>query len=172
MAAILWLITRFMKTLLVSFILLFSAASLPHAGHHQTHEKLDNNSVYSEINQNYQSKIKTTFENKCAACHSKEALSPWYADIPGLHTFIENDRSEAKTHLEISKGFPFGGHGTPEEDLLAIKETTDEDEMPPFRYTLFHPSSRLTGEEKKTILFWVDESLQKIKSIKTPGKTQ
>ncbi len=170
-----------MRTILLIAALTLGSISYSHQGHHHEgeieHKKSESEpinikSIYSEINQNYQSKIKIIFENKCAACHSNEALSPWYAKIPGLHTFIENDRSEAKTHLEISKGFPFGGHGTPEEDLLAIKETTDEDEMPPFRYTLFHPSSRLTAEEKKTILFWVDESLQKIKSVKTPEKTQ
>jgi hypothetical protein len=109
----------------------------------------------AEIQALYEQNVKPIFERKCASCHSREVPPPWYAAIPGVGWLIDHDRSEAVEHLEISKGFPFGGHGSVVENFKEIEEVVEDGSMPIFLYRLMHPSSRLTAEEKDTILAWV-----------------
>jgi len=153
--------------------LLIAIIAEAHEGHH--HDKSGNSQenklsasrpeitqVYKQINIQYKENVTLIFESKCAACHSAEAPLPWYSDIPVIHQLIERDRKEAQEHLEISKGFPFAGHGTPEEDLDAIIKTTESGSMPTLFFRLMHPSSALNEREKEIILNWASASKQEI----------
>jgi hypothetical protein len=169
-----------MQTFLLSFVLInLSSTTFAHEGHHHgSHtqaNKLEElppnmNSVFKGINESYDFQVKPIFDSKCAACHSATSQAPSYASIPIIHWIVESDMSEAMEHLEISKGFPFAGHGTPEEDLTAIKEVTNKNSMPTRLYSFMHPSSRVTDEEKQKILMWVDESEKSIEKLKTSEK--
>lgn len=152
-------------------LLLFGFATYAHEGHHHgahtQEQKVSEASpsidaVYAQIQGDYLRSIKPIFDQKCAACHSRDVAAPWYASVPLVGHLVESDRSEAKEHLEIAKGFPFAGHGTPKEDLDAIKESVEKDAMPTTLYRLMHPSSRLTKSEKESILEWVKVSQEKI----------
>ena len=165
---------------MIFLLFLVSQLGYAHEGHHHGEHTqaakiasaaTEIKQAYSEIQIAYQKEISPIFEEKCAACHSKEITAPWYAKIPGVHSVIEKDRSEAKQHLEISQGFPFAGHGTPEEDLVSLKKTTSENEMPPSLYTWLHPSSKLTAEEKAKILSWIQESELKIAHLHSTEET-
>ncbi len=167
-----------MRIVSVINVLLAGAIAFAHPGHHhgehtnvaKTEEGApDLKKTYDEINKEYLASVMPIFEQKCAACHSSTAAAPWYSSVPIVHWIVEGDRSEAKEHLEISKGFPFAGHGTPGEDLAALKEVIDKNSMPTWLYSAFHPSSKLTAEEKKTTLKWIDESQKKI-SLEKAGK--
>lgn len=155
------------------FGILVCATSLAHQGHHQgehtnvakTEEVApDLKKTYEEINKDYFSEVKPIFKNKCAACHSSDKAAPGYASIPIVHWIVESDRSEAKEHMEISKGFPFQGHGTPMEDLDAIKEAVTKNSMPTWLYSLFHSGSKLNDDEKNKILKWIANSQAKLNS--------
>lgn len=167
------------KALTVLGVLL-SLNGFAHEGHHHgTHSteakesdaNPDIQAIYKNIQADYVKKIKPTFDRKCAACHSQEIAAPWYASIPLAGRIVESDRSEAKEHLEISKGFPFAGHGTPEEDLKAIKDVVTKGEMPTLLYRIFHPSSRLTDQEKAAILEWIERSEGKIIESRPANKS-
>ena len=75
---------------------------------------------------------------------------------------MNHDIEEAKEHMDMTKGFPFAGHGTPKEDLEALKETVKLSSMPPWQYKLMHWDSGLTSEEKKIVNQWINESLNKL----------
>ena len=75
---------------------------------------------------------------------------------------MNHDIEEAKEHMDMTKGFPFAGHGIPKEDLEALKETVKEDSMPPWQYKLMHWDSSLTNEEKKIVNQWINESIAKL----------
>lgn len=115
---------------------------------------------FRRIDMIYKTSVKPIFEKKCIDCHSSMTRHPWYHKIPGIKGFIDDDIIEGKKHLDITEGFPFRGHGTPKEDLEAIKEVTQTGSMPPFRYKVLHPFSGLTKEEKATVLEWIQESQQ------------
>ena len=69
---------------------------------------------------------------------------------------------EAKEHLDMREDFPFKGHGTPREDLKALKKTIDENSMPPLRYKLLHWHSGLDKDEMKLLTDWIEQSLKSL----------
>lgn len=114
------------------------------------------------INRDYQADIKSIFKQKCFDCHGTPDEYPWYYIVPGVKQIMDYDIREAKKHLEMSEDFPFGGHGDPVSDLKSLKKAVEKDSMPPFRYWIVQPSSRLSDHEKEVIFSWIDQSLSRI----------
>lgn len=113
------------------------------------------------INLDYQKSVKPIFKAKCFDCHSSQTNYPIYYRVPIIKGFIDDDIAEAKMHLDMSQDFPFQGHGSPKEDLEAIRETVEKNEMPPFRYKILHWGTGLTKEDSRIILNWIDSSLKR-----------
>ncbi|MBI2606292.1 MAG: heme-binding domain-containing protein [Deltaproteobacteria bacterium] len=161
---------RFQKLLFVAFLGLFAPDVFSHGpvGHQGCSGESPNSCVgaevkapadefrtkLQEINKRYVEQIKPIFREKCGDCHSTRIRLPWYYPIPGVRQLIDRDHREAMKHLDISADFPFGGHGTPKEDLRAIQESIRKDSMPPFRYRVLHRNSKLTAEEEKAVMDW------------------
>jgi hypothetical protein len=78
---------------------------------------------------------------------------------------IDSDIAEARKHLDMSDGFPFGGHGKPADDLVAISEEVLEGEMPPMSYRFMHWSAKPTDSERDSIVAWVERSLASLRAI-------
>ena len=157
-------------SLLILFFLICSLSAYPHAKRRpekksgdagKTIEKIQIVTIekkLEKINALYRSSVKPIFQQKCMDCHSDQTKYPWYYRIPGLKQLLDKDIREGLEHLDISNDFPFGGHGSPQEDLEGIREVVENNSMPIFRYQVMHWKSRLTEEEKRTILNWVDRS--------------
>jgi Haem-binding domain len=161
--------SRIISTLGVSLVLLSQAQrGFAHEQHHAetmksksiSAETADNNTV--SINEVYLKEVKPIFKRSCFDCHSSSTSYPWYSKIPGAKQIIENDIRESKEHLDLSNDFPFGGHGTPTQDLEAIDEVIKEGSMPPFRYRILHSKSNISADEKLVIENWVKSSLEKL----------
>jgi len=118
------------------------------------------------INSAYIKDIKPIFKIKCFDCHGTLENSPWYYNVPGIKQLMDWDMEEAKEHLDMRKDFPFVSHETPLEDLKSLKETIEEDEMPPLQYVLGHWDSRLNKKEKKKLYKWVEDSLKELGDTK------
>lgn len=117
--------------------------------------------VLKWINESYVKDVKPIFQKSCFNCHSSSTTYPWYASLPLAKQLIKSDITEAKEHLEMSHDFPFGGHGNPKEDLEAIGKSVKDHSMPPFRYRIMHPGSELNDVQRKTVITWVEQSLEK-----------
>ncbi|RYZ77997.1 MAG: hypothetical protein EOP06_29870, partial [Proteobacteria bacterium] len=89
---------------------------------------------------------------------------PWYSSLPFAKNLIQRDLAQAKEHLDMSTGFPFGGHGSDLEDLEAIRESVDAGDMPPLRYKLLHWSAKVSPEERSAIVSWVMRAETQLKS--------
>jgi hypothetical protein len=129
-----------------------------HLSENKQHPIKDNPNMLRQIDLAYQKGIKPIFEQKCYNCHGNQTNFTWYSKIPGVKQFIENDIAEAKEHLDMSTDFPFGGHGTPFEDLKSLASTVLDDSMPPMMYKIAHEGSSLNEDEKLKILAWIDSS--------------
>lgn len=105
----------------------------------------------------YTEKIKPIFQKKCFDCHAIPQKLPWYAKIPGPKQLIAYDLREAKEHMDMRQDFPFGGHGSPLEDLKSLEEVVQNGSMPPWRYRIMHKGSKLTQEEIQKIQDWIHE---------------
>ena len=115
-----------------------------------------------QINLDYVSTVKPIFDKSCFDCHSSATRFPWYSDLPGAKQLIQKDVSEAKTHVDMTNDFPFESHGTPKEDLEAIRDSVRDGSMPPFRYRIMHWGSGLNDEEKARVLDWIEKSLNSL----------
>jgi hypothetical protein len=140
----------------------------PHGSHdeHPNAGLTDNNrkqAAYQIIDRLYATKVLPIFQKKCVDCHGGEPKYPWYHRIPGIKQAIDSDIRESKEHIDLSGGFPFKSHATPEEDLDAFGDIAKEGSMPPFGYRLMHWDSKLTDGDKKAILEWVNQAQAELK---------
>ena len=114
--------------------------------------------MLDKINNKYLSDVKKIFLNKCLSCHGVNDSPPWYYHIPGPKQLMDYDMREAKKHMDMSNDFPFGGHGSPIDDLNALTKTIQKDDMPPMNYRIMHWDSKVTEAEIKVINNWIKES--------------
>ncbi len=156
-----------MIKLIALLLLTLSINAFAHKGHHHeiqsSEEKLQSKNLQEKenlkiISQKYEQNIQAIFQQKCLDCHEGTGSFPWYHKLPLIGSLIQKDRDESVKHLNMSKGFPFGGHGTNLEDLEAIAESISENSMPPFRYRILHWNSSLNENEKSLILNWANDS--------------
>ena len=82
----------------------------------------------------------------CYDCHSNETEWPWYARVAPASWLVAEDVEEGREHLNFSVW------DEPNEDLDEIVEVLEEGEMPLKKYTLLHPSARLTDEERQALI--------------------
>ena len=115
------------------------------------------------IGHGYASDVQPIFTAKCMDCHSGRGTFPWYHAIPGVKQWLDSDVAESREHLDMSDGFPFKGHGTTEEDLQAIRKDLNEGTMPPLRYRIMHPDSKLTDAELAAVVRWTEEGERLLK---------
>lgn len=167
-----------MKSLILVFSLVASSTAFAHGGEDHdaptseaseekgSKERALKPEVVQAINMGYLAEVKPIFKTKCLDCHGKGGKKPWYYAIPGPKQLIDHDIEEAQEHMDMSKDFPFGGHGDPKKDLEELAEVLEDGDMPPLKYRIMHWDTALTAAEKKTIEKWINRSLETIKNNK------
>lgn len=129
-----------------------------HGAHHHENGAPSYNLSVSQINDLYVRSVRPIFQAKCFDCHSDRTVYPPYYKIPGVKWWIDDDIKEAREHIDMSHDFPFGGHGTPLDDLQAMRDVIRNGTMPPWLYRLAHRESRLTDDDRRIILQWIADA--------------
>ncbi len=115
--------------------------------------------AYAQINDGFQM-LKPVFEDGCFDCHSNQTDYPWYHSLPIIKGWLDGHIAEARDELDMSNGFPFGGHHKRQADnLLKIKREIESGAMPLKSYRIMHWGAAPNGDEKDSIYAWVDRSL-------------
>ena len=117
------------------------------------------------IRERYLASVGAILEEKCADCHGGETELPWYSVLPGIKQLIQKDVAEGTKHLDLTGGFPFGGHGTAEDDLKALRKVAMENTMPPLKYKVLHWDSSLTQSDRERIRRWAEDGLASLKRL-------
>jgi hypothetical protein len=81
----------------------------------------------------------------CFQCHSNETEWPWYSNIAPASWLIAADVAEGRDHFNFSDWNQHPG------ELDEMVEEINRGTMPPIQYWIFHPSSRLSAAQKKTL---------------------
>jgi cytochrome c551/c552 len=155
-----------MKIILLAVVLNVGnfTISFAHEKHIHLNKVIANDAVkelaLSQVRTLYENTVKNIFQKSCFTCHGQmqTTLFPWYYKVPGIQQLIDHDVTEAKKHLDITQGFPFKGHGTPQSDLEAIEESIKKNSMPPWRFEFMHGDAKLSQKDKKAILDWIAKS--------------
>lgn len=152
-------------TLLNAIFLLLTAPAYAHKGmNHKTVVKeepvaLD---VTKKIAMDYDLEVKSIFSRSCIHCHGTTNKLPWYYELPGVRSIMSGHIKESKTHLDLSQGYPFKGHGSLKKDLQEIKRVLEDNEMPPWYFRLMHSDAKITKKENIIIQNWVTESIKRL----------
>lgn len=121
-------------------------------------------SIFATIQEGFVA-LKPIFKKGCFDCHSDQTDYPWYYKLPLVKGMIDDDIKTAHKHMDMSDGFPFKGHGSPPNDLAAIREQLTEGEMPPWNYRMMHWSAKPSDVERDSIYAWIDRSLDALATI-------
>ncbi len=106
------------------------------------------------------SKVSGIVLDKCMACHSRDYDLPFYAKIPGIKEIIEKDFNDGLRAMDLNQELVGVAKDKPvSEPTLAKMEWVIKNEtMPPAKFTAVHWGSKITAEDRKTILEWVAEN--------------
>ncbi|MCX6065512.1 MAG: heme-binding domain-containing protein, partial [Chloroflexi bacterium] len=81
----------------------------------------------------------------CFQCHSNETEWPWYSYIAPASWLIKFDVVEGRGNFNFSEWDRNPGN------LSEMVRNIDRGRMPPMQYTLFHPSSKMTAQQKQAL---------------------
>lgn len=148
------------------FLFLTTSMVFAHGGNkHKASKSITESAVevsaskFKKISSAYIKSVKPIFKKSCFNCHSNQTQYPWYHQIPGINQLINQDIAKARKHLDFSKGYPFISHESPRQDLISIKRSIVDTDMPPIEYRVMHWDDALSETEKTAIIEWVNESL-------------
>jgi hypothetical protein len=92
-------------------------------------------------------------ERSCQNCHSERTDWPWYSYVAPVSWLIEKDVSQARTQMNLSRWNEYPTEKQ-QELLGAIGAAVRNRQMPPPRYTLLHPDTKLSQSEMNDIYLW------------------
>ncbi len=95
--------------------------------------------------------------DKCMACHSKDYDLPFYAKIPGIRQMIEQDYRDGLRAMDLNLELVGAAKDKPvgEVALAKMEWVVLNDTMPPAKFTVVHWGSKLSDNDRKTVLHWV-----------------
>lgn len=93
-------------------------------------------------------------KDHCFQCHSNETEWPWYSKIAPASWLIAFDVIEARSQ------FNFSDWNNNPARMGELSEVIQSGEMPPIQYWLFHPSSRLTDQQKLEFIAGLEATLK------------
>jgi hypothetical protein len=90
----------------------------------------------------------------CFQCHSNETSWPWYSNVAPASWLLQFDVDAAR------RKFNFSDWNSNPGDQNEITEAIQSGKMPPVQYWIFHPSSRLNGQQKQDLINALSSSLK------------
>jgi len=144
------------KKIALALLLVFIAIQFIPTKRNQNKELLatDFTKVYNVPN-NIQNILKTS----CYDCHSNNTKYPWYNKIQPVSWMLEHHINEAKEEVNFSD---FGSYSSKKQNhkLDEMIDEIKENEMPLFGYKLMHPEAKISKENKKLLLDWLNSKMK------------
>lgn len=97
--------------------------------------------------------IQAVLKRSCYDCHSDHTRYPWYSTIQPVRWMLDKHIREGKEELNFSE---FGNYSKRKQrnKLQAVINSIKDESMPLFSYTLMHPDSKITEENKILLINW------------------
>jgi len=98
----------------------------------------------------------------CYNCHSNNTSYPWYSRVQPVGWFLQNHINKGKAELNFSE---FGTYSLRKQKskMKSIVSQVEKGEMPLSSYTFIHREARLSRENKKAVVDYLNalqDSLQ------------
>jgi mono/diheme cytochrome c family protein len=85
------------------------------------------------------------FAHSCGDCHSNLTKWRWYSNIAPASWLVQHDVEDGRGAFDVSRW------DTPQPELDEVVEKIRSGAMPPFKYTIAHPSAKLSSAEKAAL---------------------
>lgn len=99
--------------------------------------------------------IQSIFKTSCYDCHSNNTSYPWYNETQPIGWFMEHHIKKGKDELNFSE-FGMYSKRKQKNKLKAIINQIKDGEMPLSSYTFIHSNAKLTENQKKEIINWIN----------------
>ncbi|RZF23500.1 c-type cytochrome [Paraburkholderia sp. UYCP14C] len=102
--------------------------------------------------------IRDVFDrNACYYCHSRKAVLPNYAALPGIRQLAEHDRQTGLAYFRIDSLYAAleSGVPAPEADLAKLEAVVTERTMPPTLFRLVHWTTGMRANDQRALLDWI-----------------
>ena len=103
--------------------------------------------------------VQQIFWNACYDCHSSNTNYPWYSNIQPMAWMVASDISNGKEKLNFSE---FGSY-SPRRRIskwVDIEKRIKDGTMPLSSYKFMHKNARLTENDKKLLMEWIEKISQ------------
>lgn len=106
-------------------------------------------------------KVRQIIVKACFDCHSDRTNYPWYAEIQPAGWWLAGHIRDGKAKVNFSRfrGLPAKRVRTRLEDCI---DQMQERKMPLPSYTWIHGDARLSNDEIKTVVTWLEETIERI----------
>jgi len=101
--------------------------------------------------------VYTLFKNACFDCHSNNTSYPWYSNIQPIGWILAKDIENGKAKVNFSE---FGSLSSRRQisKLQGVENRIKDGTMPLPEYQFMHPSARLTEEERRLLIDWIQKT--------------
>ena len=102
--------------------------------------------------------IAALFKQACYDCHSHETIYPWYTNVAPFSWVIGKHIQEGRDNLNFSTW----GSYKQDKRTHKLEETAEEVEekhMPIANYTWLHPEAKLSDEDRKMLVDWIQSKM-------------
>jgi len=106
---------------------------------------------------NVPSNVYTLLKNACFDCHSNNTSYPWYSNIQPIGWILAKDIENGKAKVNFSE---FGSLSSRRQisKLQGVENRIKDGTMPLPEYQFMHPSARLTEEERRLLIDWIQKT--------------
>jgi hypothetical protein len=91
---------------------------------------------------------------KCYDCHSNNTHYPWYVNVQPVGWWLAHHVDEGKGELNFSE-FSTYEKKKADHKLEEVGEVIEEGSMPLTSYTLLHPETKISADDRKILTDWL-----------------
>jgi hypothetical protein len=109
--------------------------------------------------------VESIFKEACYDCHSNNTHYPWYSNIQPFRLWLDQHVKKGKEELNFSE---YGSYNLRRQynKLNSIAESLKKGTMPLNSYRWIHAKARLSSNQKETIMQWVSDTQNSLKTKK------
>lgn len=113
------------------------------------------NKIFIPIN------VQSILNNSCYDCHSNNTIYPWYSHLQPMAWMMQDDIKDGKEKLNFSE---FGSYSPRRRisKLRDIENRIKDGKMPLKSYKLMHNNARLSEEDEKLLVDWIENTIDSI----------
>ena len=107
--------------------------------------------------------VEAILQSACYDCHSNQTQYPWYAEIQPVAYWLAGHVNEGKRKLNLSE-FTNRKVSWQNHKFEEILEVMEEGNMPLDSYTWTHGEARLSEQQVKTLVTWVQSNMDLLRA--------